>query len=186
MLLQEDLPLPVRPFADMFPHLWPVRATGNDRIQTMHSPITTLLTVPFPKTKEDKDRKGPRAVLDSSGFKASRTRITEFLATPQEYLQNEFLMHPAMLPDQAARAAFRDEDGWVHTDVASLEDGAVPESAIEQGSITAGRDVYAIDCEMCKTSETGLFAYQNQHRLVGRNCGYGRAGQAGQGPSSTT
>ncbi len=153
-LRKEDMPDPVHPFAEMFTQLWPVRAPGNDRIPQMYSATKALLLVPWVKQKEDKDRKGPRLAQDSVGFKDVRTRITEFLATPQEYFQNEFLLHPAMLADDAARAAFRDEEGWVHTDVTTLEDGAVPEADVQQGSITAGRDVYAVDCEMCKTSQT--------------------------------
>ena len=153
-LIKESLPLPLRPFADMFSQLWPVRAAGNDRIPAMHSPITTMLTAPMPRPKEDKDRKGPRPIAPISSHKDVRTSITEYIATSQEYLQNGFALHPAMLSDEVSRAAFRDEDGWVHTAVDTLEDGVVPENEIQGGSITAGRRVYAIDCEMCKTSPT--------------------------------
>jgi len=153
-LNKDDICRPLQPLADVFSQLWPVRATGNDRIPSMHSPITTMLTVPVSKSKDERDKKGPRPVSQSSSFQGVRTRITEFIATPQEFLQNEFVLHPAMLDDPVARAAFKDEDGWVHTNVACLGDAVVPEAQIQQGSITAGRDIYAIDCEMCKTSET--------------------------------
>ncbi|TPX08775.1 uncharacterized protein E0L32_009715 [Thyridium curvatum] len=154
-LKKDELAEPLQPFADMFEYMWPVRATGNERVGNMHSPITTFLTAPNTKSKEEKDKnkKGPRYV-DSNQFKDVRTRITEFVTTPQIYLQNNFLLHPAMLPDEEARKAFKDQEGWVHTNVEKLEDGTIPESEVEQGSITAGHDVYAIDCEMCKTGES--------------------------------
>jgi len=153
-LVKQNLPGPLQPLADIFPHLWPVRASGNDRIPVMYSPIGTMLTVPIPKQKDDRDRKGPRPVGPTSNAKDVRTRITEFLATSQEYLQNEFVLHPAMLPDETSRAAFQDDPGWVHTAVDTLDAGVVPEDEIQDGSITAGRRVYAVDCEMCKTSPT--------------------------------
>ncbi|OAA60966.1 RNA exonuclease 4 [Niveomyces insectorum RCEF 264] len=150
----------LRPFADVFPQLWPVRARGNERYATLFSPVATFLTAPLPKksAEEKREHKGPRPHQHGSGsgahvkHKDVRTRITEFLATPEEYLANEFVLHPAMLPDAAARAAFADEPGWVHTDVTTLSDGDVPEAEIEQGSITAGRAIYAVDCEMCKAA----------------------------------
>ena len=37
------------------------------------------------------------------------------------------------------------------TAVEKLEDGQVPDKSIEQGSICAGREVLALDCEMCLT-----------------------------------
>jgi RNA exonuclease 1 len=45
------------------------------------------------------------------------------------------------------------ERGWVDTLVAKLADGAPAEDEIEAGSITAGREVLAMDCEMCMTGE---------------------------------
>ncbi|TLD14257.1 uncharacterized protein PgNI_05005 [Pyricularia grisea] len=152
----EALPAAVRPLADVFPHLWPVRATADERgaAPRIHSPVTTMLKLPLPKTKDDKSRKGPKPLQDQPGFKDVRTRITEFIATPQEYLEHNFSLHPAMLKDEESRKTFQDPEGWVHTDVATLEDGTVPEADIQQGSITAGREVFAIDCEMCRTGPT--------------------------------
>jgi RNA exonuclease 1 len=42
----------------------------------------------------------------------------------------------------------------VDSEVTSLEDGNVPEDQIEKGSVTVGRKIFSVDCEMCK-SETG-------------------------------
>ncbi|KAL1901922.1 hypothetical protein Sste5346_001627 [Sporothrix stenoceras] len=154
---KDNLPVAVQPFADVFTQLWPVRARGNEKYATLFSPVATFLTAPLPKAASSDDNSsrpkgsGPRFRPDN-GSKDVRTRITEFIATPEEYLANEFVLHPALLPaDQ--RAAFEDEPGWVHTDVANLKDGEVPEADIEQGSVTAGRKVFAIDCEMCKAAD---------------------------------
>lgn len=151
---KDSLPTAVQPFADIFSQLWPVRARGNEKYATLFSPVATFLTAPLPKSASDESKakgSGPRFRSDN-GSKDVRTRITEFIATAEEYIANEFVLHPALLPaDQ--RAAFEDEPGWVHTDVADLADGEVPEADIEQGSVTAGRKVFAIDCEMCKAAD---------------------------------
>jgi RNA exonuclease 1 len=149
VLQKEALPEPLQPFADMFPHLWPVRAPGDDKYAKLHSPVQSMLTAPL---KEKKG--GLKPVVDPHGWKDERTRITEFLATPEELMEHGFPKHPAMLKEGAPRDAFEDPEGWVHTRVDSLDDGAVPEAEIEQGSITAGRRVLALDCEMCMTGES--------------------------------
>ncbi|KAK0671158.1 putative RNA exonuclease 1 [Cercophora samala] len=145
-LSKEALPFSLQPFADMFPHLWPVKAPGDDKYGKLHSPLTTMLTAPLNKTK---DKNSDRSGADS--HRDIRTRITEFLATPEELVDNGFPVHPVLLPEGERRDSFKDPEGWVHTRVNKLEDGDVPESEIEQGSITAGREVLAIDCEMCLT-----------------------------------
>lgn len=149
-LKREELPEPLRPFADMFKHLWPVRAPGDDKTGRIHSPMQTFLTAPMPKAKGGGN--GVQPVREPKGWKDERTRITEFLITPQEYIEHGFLTHPALLAEEL-RKDFKDPEGWVHTRVERLEDGDVPEKKIQQGSVTAGREVLALDCEMCMTGE---------------------------------
>ena len=151
-LSEEKLPGALKPFARMFPHLWPVRATGDDKQGRLHSPIVTFLTAPAPKSAEDKGKKGPKPVRDPQGWQNVRTRITEFILTPEQYVENGFSVHPCLLPDQQ-REAFADPEGWTHTKVDKFEDGDVPENEIQHGSVTAGREILAIDCEMCMTGE---------------------------------
>lgn len=151
-LSEEKLPEALKPFARMFPYLWPVRATGDDKQGRLHSPIVTFLTAPAPKAAEDKGKKGPKPVRDPQGWQNVRTRITEFILTPEQYVENGFSIHPCLLPDQQ-REAFVDPEGWTHTKVDTFEDGDVPENEIQQGSVTAGREILAIDCEMCMTGE---------------------------------
>lgn len=150
VLKKEALPRALQPFADMFPHLWPVRAPGDDKYARLHSPAQAMLTAPLPKEKKT----GVKPVSDPQGWKDERTRITAFLATPDELVEHGFPTHPATLPEGAIRDAFKDPDGWVHTRIDRLEDADVPEAEIEQGSITAGRQILALDCEMCMTGES--------------------------------
>lgn len=151
-LSEDKLPEALKPFAAMFPYLWPVRATGDDKQGRLHSPIVTFLTAPMPKSAEDKGKKGPKPIRDPQGWQNVRTRITEFTLTPEQYVENGFSVHPCLLQEQQ-REAFTDPEGWTHTQVDKFEDGDVPEKEVQQGSVTAGREVLAIDCEMCMTGE---------------------------------
>ena len=151
-LEKESLSEPVKPFADMFPLLWPVLAPGDDKFLKLHSAAQQMLTAPPPKSKDEK-KGGVKAVSDPHGWKDQRTRITEFLATPEEFFENGYPTHPAMLPKGERRDAFVDPESWVHTSVQELVDGDIPEAEIQEGSILAGREVLALDCEMCVTGE---------------------------------
>lgn len=146
----------LRPFADMFPHLWPVRTPGDDKHAKMHSPMAAFLTAPVPKEKSSGGggaagaKGGVKPFAAPQGWKDEKTPITEFLATAEELADNGFLVHPAMLSGQA-RDDFVLPPGWVVTKVDRLEDGDVPDEEIEQGALLAGRTVLGLDCEMCMT-----------------------------------
>ncbi|KAH7137274.1 hypothetical protein B0J13DRAFT_559380 [Dactylonectria estremocensis] len=150
-LKKETLPEALKPFADMFPHLWPVKTPGDERHGKMHSPMAAFLTAPTPKDKNT--RKGVKPASEPQGWRNERTRITEFICSADELADNGYLVHPALLPDGAQKEKFVVPEGWVVTNVNKLEDGDVPEKDIQQGSVTAGRDVLALDCEMCMTGE---------------------------------
>ena len=150
-LKRENLPEALKPFADMFSHLWPVRTPGDDKHGKMHSPLAAFLTVPI--NKSNKKGSGVQPASEPQGWKNERTRITEFIATADELADNGYLLHPALLPEGERRDQFVAPEGWVTTKVDKLEDGCVPEAEIQQGSITAGREVLALDCEMCMTGE---------------------------------
>lgn len=152
VLEKERLPPALQPFADIFPHLWPVRTPGDDKHAKMHSPMAAMLTAPAPKEKTSKQG-GVKPATEPHGWKNERTRITEFLASADELADNAFFLHPALLPEGERRESFVVPEGWAITDVDKLEDGDVPEAEIESGSVTAGRDVLALDCEMCMTGE---------------------------------
>ncbi|KAH9888264.1 hypothetical protein F4778DRAFT_755675 [Xylariomycetidae sp. FL2044] len=150
LLKKAELPGLLNDFADMFTHLWPVRTPGNEKFGFMRSPMGTMLTAPNEKNKEDKSHKGPQPAKEPKGWKDERTRITEFLAMPEDFTPHGYVLHPACIPAER-RKTFQDPEGWVHTNVENFEDGDVPEEEIQQGSVTAGREVIALDCEMCVT-----------------------------------
>ncbi|KKA26318.1 hypothetical protein TD95_001752 [Thielaviopsis punctulata] len=147
---KNKIPSVVAPFADMFDLLWPVRAPGDDRYSKLHSPMGTFLTAPKPKSKDEKNGKKDNV------WKNERTRITEFLATEDELAENGYVVHPVLISNPEDRKEFKLEEGWVMTPIDSLEDANVPEEEIESGSVTAGRDVLAIDCEMVMTGATEM------------------------------
>ncbi|KAH3956726.1 hypothetical protein HBI81_244970 [Parastagonospora nodorum] len=175
-LTPSRLPAAMLPLADMFDHVWPIKAPGEHRSGQyirLHSPIHTMLTSQIPKTHDEKqmkkkgNHKGPTP-QNSKHWDNKRTRVTEYIATLAEQQENEYVPHPAMFTTPESREAAiqrRNEakqsadDGWIDTFVDSLEDGQVPEAEIEQGSVTAGRNVISVDCEMCK-------AENDQHVLT--------------------
>lgn len=155
-LKKEKLPEPLKPFADMFPHLWPVRTPGDDKHGKMHSPMAAFLTAPAPKEKTSKQG-GVKPASEPRGWRNDRTPITEFLASAEELADNGYFVHPALLPPEGERKeSLTVPDGWVMTKIDKLEDGDVPDSEMEKGSITAGRQILALDCEMCLTGENEL------------------------------
>ncbi|KAH7398001.1 hypothetical protein BKA64DRAFT_55566 [Cadophora sp. MPI-SDFR-AT-0126] len=165
-LKAEKLPEALQPFADMFEHIWPVKTPGDDKYGKMHSPLHAMLTAPAPKNKEEKQwqktRKGATPAREPQGWKNIRVPIPEFVHTPEELLENDYTLHPASYDDEEGRAnllKFRRannvsaEDGWVDTLVEHFSNGTAPDKEIESGSITAGREVLAMDCEMCVTGK---------------------------------
>ncbi|KAF2707735.1 hypothetical protein K504DRAFT_435677 [Pleomassaria siparia CBS 279.74] len=167
-LRPDRLPQALKPLADIFPHVWPINGTGdhrNNQYQKVHSPIHTLLTSQIPKTKEEKqmkkntNHKGPLP-QNTKDWENKRTPVTEYLASLIDQSDNEYAVHPAWFATPEAKEAARrsrkaakqtSKDGWVDTNVARLEDGDVPDEEIEQGSVTAGRRILTVDCEMCKS-----------------------------------
>ena len=159
-LSSEGLPKPLRALADIFPHLWPVTTPGDDRYCRMHSPLHSMLTSPLPKSKEEKKHRGAQAPREGRDWENKRTRITDFIASAEELRDNGYALHPALLTTAQERA---DEDRrrhlnqdltlqrWVDTDVKKLDEGNVADSEIQQGSLSAGRVILAMDCEMCRT-----------------------------------
>lgn len=166
-LKSENLPENVQAFAEMFPHLWPVRTPGDDRFAKMHSPLHAMLTAPTERSREDKkwskDGKGAaKPAKEPKGWKDTKTPIPEFIHTPEDLLENEYTLHPAVYNNEEEKIALAEHrksngvskaDGWVDTNVSNFDEGTPPDNEIESGSLTAGREVLAMDCEMCMTGE---------------------------------
>lgn len=160
-LKRDNLPPALKPLADMFPHIWPVKAPGDNKYNKVHSPLQAILMSSAPKPKnEDSRGKGARPAKIEKGFVPKRTPITTFVTSREDLRENEYLLHPAFFTSDDERSSQAEarrrgghsaEDGWVDTHVPSLESAQPPEAEIEKGSMTAGRDVFALDCEMCVT-----------------------------------
>ncbi|KAL9600443.1 MAG: hypothetical protein Q9219_003196 [cf. Caloplaca sp. 3 TL-2023] len=164
----ENLPEPLKPLADCFEYMWPVKSPGDDRLAKIFSPVQAVLTSPIPKSQEQKDaekiKKGPKPV-NNKHWENKRTQITSFIASKEELQEHEFVLHPVWFETDLQKdaetkrrqgAKQTQESGWVDTQVISLDDGNVPEQNFEQGSLTAGRTVLAMDCEMCSTKEESM------------------------------
>ena len=162
-LSSDKLPVPLKPLADIFSHLWPVKAPGDERYGRVHSPLHAMLNSAIPKSQEDKLEdlciKGPKPAREGKRWENKRTPITAFVSSAEELDENEYILHPASFtaPSQKeiglqrrAREKQTAEDGWLDTKVDKLEDGIARDEDIEQGSVTDGRSVLAMDCEMCK------------------------------------
>ncbi|KAH8674528.1 hypothetical protein BGZ60DRAFT_372609 [Tricladium varicosporioides] len=166
-LYADELDSSLQPFPEMFKWLWPVKTPGDDKYSKMHSPLHAMLTAPLPKSAEEKgknkNKKGARPVKEPHGWTNSRTPITEFLHVPEELVENDYTLHPAAYLDEKERYSYskhRDSNGvssdhgWVDTLVKHFDEGTPSEDEVEAGSITAGREVLAMDCEMCMTGES--------------------------------
>ncbi|KAI5294735.1 hypothetical protein KEM52_003331 [Ascosphaera acerosa] len=163
-LARDELPSALRPMADMFDHVWPVNSPGDNKYNKMYSPLLAMLTVPkdslSPAQKRKRKAEQEAQAHDPALRDAKRKPVTAFLATVPDLLANDYVIHPALLENEADRMQYAQtrlvneqsvEHGWVDTRVESLAQGEVPDDEAEKGSMTAGRDVYALDCEMCLT-----------------------------------
>ncbi|KAI9894144.1 MAG: hypothetical protein M1814_003998 [Vezdaea aestivalis] len=159
-LEKERLPEPMRPLADMFPLLWPVRTPGDDRQHRVENPVSRMLHVPLSEA-QDKRKQQNALNHQNKSWKCEPVPVTALIASPEILRETDFVMHPA-LSNNAQETSLEERrredkkqtaaDGWVDSEVLNLQYAEVPEAEIEQGSVTRGRDVYAVDCEMCETT----------------------------------
>lgn len=173
-LKPDRLPAALKPLADIFPHVWPVMAIGERRggrqWYRVHSPIHTMLTSQVPRTQEQRQlkknphHKGP-IPENTKNWENKRTRITEYITNLVDQEESEYVIHPAWyttpeakdIASQRRKEAHKAvDDGWVDSNVQTIEDGDISEGNIEEGSVTAGRTVLAVDCEMCKATNDEL------------------------------
>ncbi|KKZ67459.1 hypothetical protein EMCG_06835 [[Emmonsia] crescens] len=159
-LSADQLPDPLKPLADIFPHVWPVKSPGDTKYNKVHSPLQAILLSALPKSKETNESKGPKPPRGEGNWSSKRTPITTFISSLNDLRDNEYVLHPALFDnpeDASANVDLRTslgqspDDGWVDTKVDKYSDGAVPENDIQLGSITAGREILSLDCEMCLT-----------------------------------
>ena len=158
------LPAALKPLAEVFPDLWPVKAPGDDRYCKLHSPLHAMLTCPIPKSAEKKKLPGPKPASMGPEFKPEPMPVVSCLLTLDDMQENEYVVHPAYTGDGLEEKAYwadreaaqtLKEHGWLDSPIKSLEDGKTPneDDLIAQGSLIADRKVYALDCEMCMVGE---------------------------------
>ncbi|KAF8428386.1 hypothetical protein EV426DRAFT_341114 [Tirmania nivea] len=151
MLAGRSLAPCLTPLRNIFTHVWPTKTDGDDKYNKIHSPISHFLNCPI-------DKKAPSNLPKHRS--TSRIGITQLLMTPEELYDNEYPMHSSVLrrmrQEQGATEESQDdmkererlkEEGWVETEVTGMEN----DTHNEAGSITEGRKIYSIDCEMCIT-----------------------------------
>ena len=151
-LVSETLAPCLRGMADMFPYVWPIKASGDDRTNRINSPVGNFLTASLPKRK---------TVVKETPSTAKRLRVTQLLMTPTELVENEYIPHSSQLEEMRNIIGAQQTDegrelmeqltaeGWVETDFSKGND----EDKNQAGSILDGMTVYALDCEMCQTSQ---------------------------------
>lgn len=162
-LSPDKLPVPLKPLADIFPHLWPVKAPGDERSGRVHSPLSAILNSAITKSQdekqEDRQIKGPKPAREGKNWENKRTPITAFVSSAEELEENDYIVHPASFTtpsekEVSLRRRTKDKqtanDGWLDTIVDKLEDGIAKDADIEKGSVTDGRSILAMDCEMCR------------------------------------
>lgn len=189
----EQLSEPLKPLADMFTHLWPIKTPGDDRYSKIHSPLQAMLLTPLPKScidghynnaseKTQQKKDSSDMLYESNNWQSCKTPITAYLAEVDELLNNEYVLHPALLlsslsassrnegkdnkeKEETLRKYWKDReemgqaknDGWVDSrvDVSDILNSTTqPKDPTSQ---RMGSDinwkVMSIDCEMCKTAE---------------------------------
>ena len=162
VLATEKLPDSLKPLASVFSHLWPIKAPGDDKYNKVHSPMHAMLTRPLPKSQEGKngdiDPKISKHMRMSATWRNEKTPITSLLLSSDELQENGYTLHPAYHTSEYDRdfniqrrqkAKQLAEHGWIDTNVVDLIDADVPDTEIESCSITMGRTILALDCEMC-------------------------------------
>ncbi|KAI9677715.1 MAG: hypothetical protein M1829_002487 [Trizodia sp. TS-e1964] len=148
-LADYELPKPLVSFASIFQYIWPVSSPGDGKTSRLHSPLQAMLSVPITKSKEEKGV-GRNTASVKPAWKDNVTAISHYLMTAEELSENNFNIHPALLPPNEADKAPIAAD-WKYTKVEKLEDGIIPDLQVQNGSITEGREILSMDCEMCKT-----------------------------------
>ena len=158
-LSAEDLPQPLKPLAECFEHLWPVKAPGDNRFSKVFSPLHAMLNVNSSKSQESRTEKKPKGAKAVNGqdWENKPTRITSYILSKDDLQENDYVIHPAWFSAEAQRAAEvkrraaskqTAEDGWVDSKASPLD----IEKTLGQdvpGDLTAGCNVLAMDCEMC-------------------------------------
>ena len=156
-LSTDSLPSPLKPLASIFTQIWPIKAPGDDKYSKLHSSLHAMLTSPISQSQESKAMKGVRPPKGASSWVDERTPVTTFITSKEDLLANDFIPHPLHFKAEKSseysqlREASNslEANGWCDMRFPDPTACEAPDSEVEEGSLTAGRMVLAIDCEMC-------------------------------------
>ena len=157
-LISDNLPGPLKPLVDIFQYVWPLLCPGDSKCSRMFSPISAILNSPIPANREKS--KGPQPPRYSNTWTDEPTHVAKLIANVSDIRDERFVVHSALLPtsDAKAREAERRKaeghdgiHGWVDSRVDTLLDTPLEQDDSDTKSLNAGRNVYSIDCEMCRT-----------------------------------
>jgi RNA exonuclease 1 len=153
------LPPCLKPMAEVFSQVWPVKAPGDSKYAKIHSPLQAMLIAPLPKNPQDKNNKVDHH-QGNHGYDAVRTPVSKFVHSADELREAEYPIHPAAFSsmedgdlEKARRIATNQStaSGWVDSAVTS----PTPINRPDRGglSLRQGFDVFALDCEMVLTTD---------------------------------
>lgn len=157
----EKMPNSLRSLAEIFVHLWPVKAPGDERYSKVYSPLHAMLTAPVPKSQDEKEKeksfKGPKPPSAGKYWEDKPTPVVAFLTSVDDLRDNDYVIHPTQLDaeqkeQEASRRTAEKQsvgDGWIDSAVKDIDAGDVTHGSLRKGNLTAGRSVLAVDCEMC-------------------------------------
>ena len=157
-------PRPIRPsklaiglgeLSKIFDEWYPTKAPGDSKYIRLYSPLQDMLISPL-ADKKNKNQPLP------NHYQAERTSIINFVHTIDELREAEYPVHPALfLRDMIVEADLESRrreatgqnasNGWVDTLVQANEPQV--SKSVESGSLCAGLQIYAIDCEMVLTDD---------------------------------
>ncbi|MCJ1313484.1 hypothetical protein MMC25_007162 [Agyrium rufum] len=162
-----SVPTHLQPLAQIFDKMWPVKAPGDDKYSKVHSPVHAMLSAALTKSKEEKSaakyHKGPNVQSALRDWKNQPTSITSYLASKDDLLNSNYVLHSAQLTTEEERSLrnLRSEvtglsamEGWKQSVVEEL--APIESGSTKEGGFTQGWTVLAMDCEMCKVSDESM------------------------------
>lgn len=96
-LLPHKLSPTLRPLADIFPHIWPVKAPGDDKYSRLHSPLQAMLSVPLTNKNQEKHGASSQPAKLGKDWEGEETPLPKYIATAEELQENGYVMHPSLL-----------------------------------------------------------------------------------------
>ncbi|KAL9048941.1 MAG: hypothetical protein Q9162_007470 [Coniocarpon cinnabarinum] len=173
-LQASELPDDMKPIADVFSHVWPVLSPGDCRAARLLSPIADLLTVydwkgqKASKSHRGQNRRGSKPGQDAKeathakDYTPTPVPISELAASRAQLEADNFVLHPmfAMTMEEKGELNQMREDckqtssfGWVDSPAES-SDFSGSDAVEKQARKVDNPNIIAMDCEMCKTSES--------------------------------